>query len=380
MQLPSSAAMRDDVFAKKLFQKAMFQLPGKVLGIVGFGRVGTKLAKKAIMEGMDVVVYNDSSPGHERGHDERIRKEMADLSQLAEQHGCSVKLADTMDDLASSVDVMSLHASSTNALGEINDRSNPVVTLNHLRKLQNTVKGRPGLGIFINYGRDEHVEGTPAERFELIKEGALQYLVTDVSPKEAESPKGWKFPIDRSDPDAFRFIVHPHLGGSGEWVAQETVTYIRDRLFLAYDEGYFNPDFSRVYPRHSLDRVKRNPGQVVVHSQINTANVGAIHGEADGVREFEAVFRDMGLAVRDRQWVLKYLDGTKKDHVAVPVAWTLDPNGSPQAYADLVRTLVDGALSNVHGLRALRVIPTSPDQKIWLHDPQTRLTNKWAAI
>lgn len=380
MQLPSSAAMRDGHFLKKELQNEMFQLPGKVLGIVGFGKVGTKLAKKAIMEGMDVVVYNDSSPGHERGHDARLKQEMAALSLLASQHGCEVRFAATMEELAGSVDIMSLHASSTNALGEKNDRSNPVITFEHLRALKNTVKGRAGLGIFINYGRDEHVEGTPAERFALIKEGALKYIVTDVSPKEAESPRGWKFPIDRNDPDAFRFIVHPHLGGSGDWVSAETVDYIRDRLIPAFDEGYFDPDFSRVYPRHSLDRVKRQPGQIVVHSQLSTVNIGAINGVPDAVREFEDIFREMRLRVADRQWVAKFLDGTRQDHLAVPVAWTLDPNGSAIDYASHVRNLVDGALSGVHGLRSLRIVPTSSEQKTFLQGEGTRLTSKWAAI
>lgn len=391
MQLPSAISMRDGVhsdghrgrFLKKALQDEMFELPDKVLGIIGYGQVGQKLAVKAVQDGMDVVIYNDTTSDAERAHDSRMREAYEKLMALAQTAGVNVTFATSVDQVVETVDILSLHTSSTNAEGEENERDRPVVTLEQLAKMnpRNQIKGRNRLGIVMNYARDEHVGGTFAERFGLIKEGNLKYYVSDVVPREVESEKAWSFPVDLNDPNAFRLITHPHLGGSGRWVAEDTVKDMSKRLLVAYDEGHTPPDQSRVFPRHSLDRVKRRSGQLVVVSHLATENITPMGSAPDAIRTFEDIFKELHLRVTDRQWVAKYLDGTKKDHGGVPVSWALDMNGEgKQPYGTRVKDLVDAALRGVHGLRSFRVIPTSPDQKDWLFDRDTRLTSLLAAM
>lgn len=57
----ADASMKSGQFDKKTFSKGM-EIGGKVLGIIGMGRIGTKLAQKAASLGMKVIVAYDKFP------------------------------------------------------------------------------------------------------------------------------------------------------------------------------------------------------------------------------------------------------------------------------------------------------------------------------
>ncbi|MBI5060364.1 D-2-hydroxyacid dehydrogenase [candidate division KSB1 bacterium] len=67
-ELPAAtASMKAGVFDKKAFSKGM-EVGGKVLGIIGMGRIGTKLAQKAASLGMRVIVAYDKFPEVAKSH------------------------------------------------------------------------------------------------------------------------------------------------------------------------------------------------------------------------------------------------------------------------------------------------------------------------
>lgn len=78
------------------------EIQGKTLGIIGYGRIGAMLAKKAKALGMDAIAYNPP-PRHEDGN---------------------VEFVDNFDDFLARSDVISLHVPATpQTTGMINAES-----------------------------------------------------------------------------------------------------------------------------------------------------------------------------------------------------------------------------------------------------------------
>ena len=88
-----------------------FELAGKTLGILGFGRVGKEVAKRAMTFGMHVLVYNSS---WNNAHLEYI----ADLNRVFSdpifgEYAPSIKPADSDENVIRSSDIISLHMNIT---------------------------------------------------------------------------------------------------------------------------------------------------------------------------------------------------------------------------------------------------------------------------
>ncbi len=62
----AEAAMKQGQWLKKQFEGV--ELSGKTLGIVGFGRIGTEVGKRALAFGMNVIVYDPNVSEHELEH------------------------------------------------------------------------------------------------------------------------------------------------------------------------------------------------------------------------------------------------------------------------------------------------------------------------
>jgi D-3-phosphoglycerate dehydrogenase len=62
----ADAAMKQGQWLKKQFEGA--ELNGKTLGVIGFGRIGTEVGKRATAFGMNVVTYDPNVSEHELEH------------------------------------------------------------------------------------------------------------------------------------------------------------------------------------------------------------------------------------------------------------------------------------------------------------------------
>ena len=77
----AGSTMREDKWEKKAYGKGI-ELQGKTLGIIGFGRIGQKLAALAKGIGMDVIAYDIY---HVDGIEEKLGKKYVELDELFAQ-------------------------------------------------------------------------------------------------------------------------------------------------------------------------------------------------------------------------------------------------------------------------------------------------------
>lgn len=87
------------------------ELAGKTLGILGFGRVGKEVAKRALAFGMHVRVHNTSWSGHHGEYLEQLRRAFAD--PIFGEHAPTVVPALRDEEFFPHVDFLTIHMSLT---------------------------------------------------------------------------------------------------------------------------------------------------------------------------------------------------------------------------------------------------------------------------
>lgn len=173
----ADASLKQGKWEKKAFLGQ--ELRGKALGLVGFGRIGAEVARRAQAMEMQVSAY-----------DPHIAPRLA-----AEQN---VKLAPSLEELLASSDFVSLHASAT-------------TETRHLVNAKTLAAARSGVRI-INCARGELVD--EAALLEALRSGKVAGAGLDVF--ETEPPK------DTTLVTHANVIATPHIAGSTE-EAQEIV-------------------------------------------------------------------------------------------------------------------------------------------------------------
>jgi D-3-phosphoglycerate dehydrogenase len=167
---PAEASVRAGNWDRKNFEGV--ELYNKTLGIIGMGRIGSELSRRAIAFGMRVVAYDP-------------------YLSAARARSLQVELVDELDDLLASADFISLHTPLTNETRHLLD----------LARLKKTKRGvhiincaRGGLideDALAKALQDRHVAGAALDVFE-------------TEPLPAKSPL-------RSAP---HLVLTPHLGAS----------------------------------------------------------------------------------------------------------------------------------------------------------------------
>uniref|UniRef100_A0A7J3ZL28 3-phosphoglycerate dehydrogenase n=1 Tax=Fervidicoccus fontis TaxID=683846 RepID=A0A7J3ZL28_9CREN len=148
------------------------ELYGKTLGIVGFGRIGYRVAEIARAMGMKIVVYD-----------------VTDVSQKAER--VNATLASTLEDLLSVSDVISLHVPLTR-------QTYHMISYRELEVAKNGV-------IVVNTSRGAVIDAKAL--LEALKRWKVSAAALDVL--ENEPPKEpWELELIRHP----RVIVTPHIG------------------------------------------------------------------------------------------------------------------------------------------------------------------------
>jgi D-3-phosphoglycerate dehydrogenase / 2-oxoglutarate reductase len=174
----ADANVRGNKWDKKNFEGV--ELYNKTLGIIGMGRIGSELSRRAIAFGMRVVAYDP-------------------YLSAARARSLQVELVDALDDLLTSADFISLHTPLTAETRNILDEA----------RLQKTKRGVR----VINCARGGLID--EAALLKALQDGHVAGAALDVF--EAEP-----LPIDSPLRSAPNLVLTPHLGASTA-EAQESV-------------------------------------------------------------------------------------------------------------------------------------------------------------
>src|SRR3989475_2059383 len=174
----ADANIRGNKWDKKNFEGV--ELYNKTLGVIGMGRIGSELSRRAIAFGMRVVAYDP-------------------YLSATRARSLQVELVDELDDLLNSADFISLHTPLTAETRHILDAA-------RLRKTQRGVR-------IINCARGGLID--EAALTQALRDGQVAGAALDVFEVE---------PLPASSPlrDAPNVVLTPHLGASTA-EAQESV-------------------------------------------------------------------------------------------------------------------------------------------------------------
>jgi len=208
--------------------KGAREIRGKVIGIVGYGHIGTQLSIIAEAMGMQVRFYD-------------IIEKLA----LGNAQPC-----ESLDELLELADVVTLHVPET-------PETKNMITAAKLKKMK---KG----AFFINASRGTVVD-IPALA-EALKSGHLAGAAVDVFPKEPSGPEEkFKSPLQ----GLRNVILTPHIGGSTEEAQANIGAEVAEKLVKYSDNG------------STLGAV--NFVEVALPPQSNTTRFMHIHRDEPGV-------------------------------------------------------------------------------------------------
>lgn len=198
-----------------------FELPGRVLGVVGLGAVGVKVANAARALGMEVV-----------GYDPRITLPRAwELSS-------EVRPAHSLEDLLARADAVSVHV-------PLVDATRNLISAERLNRLRRA-------GVLLNFSRAEVVDEAAVRA--ALDEGRILAYVTD-----------FPSPAFRGDD---RAIQLPHLGASTREARENCAAAAADRLRAFLEEG--NVEGSVNFPDAVM---ARNGGVRIAIANRNVPNM-----------------------------------------------------------------------------------------------------------
>ena len=179
--------------------KGSYELRGKILGIIGYGNIGSQLSVLAEALGMKVIFYD-------------IETRMP-LGNAVDKK--------TLKDVVSQADVISLHVPETAATKNLINKSN----LKYFK---------PG-SILINYARGEVVDLNALSK--AISEGYLGGAAIDVFPVEPEKNGD---PFDTPLKNLPNVLLTPHIGGSTEEAQENIGDDVSNKLFQFLEKGITN--------------------------------------------------------------------------------------------------------------------------------------------
>jgi D-3-phosphoglycerate dehydrogenase / 2-oxoglutarate reductase len=174
----ADANVRSKKWDKKHFEGV--ELYNKILGVIGMGRIGSELSRRAIAFGMRVVAYDP-------------------YLSVTRARSLQVELLDELDDLLTSADFISLHTPLTAETRHILDEERLRKTRRGVRIINCARGGLIDEAALVEALQDGHVAGAALDVFE-------------VEPLRSDSPL-------RSAPN---IVLTPHLGASTV-EAQESV-------------------------------------------------------------------------------------------------------------------------------------------------------------
>jgi len=176
-------SMVEGRWAKKELKRT--ELMGKTLGLIGLGRIGTEVAKRALAFGMRVIAYDKFVTS-------------SDVAELK-----------SLDDVLSEADYISLHLPLT-------DETKGIINKDTIGKMKDGV-------VLINTGRGKCV--VEEDVAEALKDGKLKAYANDVWYSDPPSPD---CPLLKAP----NVLMTPHIGAS----TKENLLRIGDQIVAIIDE------------------------------------------------------------------------------------------------------------------------------------------------
>ena len=169
------------------------EIMGKKLGVIGFGRIGREVAKRAKALGMEVIAYD-----------------VFDLSDIAKEMG--VEFTQNLDDVLRNADVITLHVPLTPETRNMIDK-------NAIEKMKDGV-------IIINAARGEIMDYKAL--LDALKSGKVRGAALDVYPEEPPKSE-WLMELIRH-PNVF---ATAHIGAQTQEAQEKTSIEIAKRIMEA---------------------------------------------------------------------------------------------------------------------------------------------------
>ena len=202
-----------------------FEVRGKVLGIIGYGHVGTQLSTLAEALGMRVVFY-DHAPKLSLGNATSLQ---------------------TLDQLLQASDFVSLHVPLT-------AETRNMIASPQINKMKRTA-------CLLNLARGECINVEDVA--EALKSGRIAGLAVDVYPSEPlENGDGFVSCL-QGCPNT---ILTPHIGGSTEEAQAAIGLEVADRVVSILDSG--SPIQSVNFPQVDIPRERNRLRIVNVHDNV----------------------------------------------------------------------------------------------------------------
>ena len=187
----ASNSVKKNIWDRNLFKGN--EISGKMFGILGYGRIGTKVAKYAKAFGAKVIVY--------------------DIKKIASKQK-DIVIAETIDELLQNSDILSIHIPFNKSTANLIDKSK-------IDKMKKT-------SIIINTSRGEinnEVDLLSALELSQISGAAL-----DVLANEHISPIKQSHPLIEYAKTHKNLIITPHIGGATYESMHKTEVFMAKKL------------------------------------------------------------------------------------------------------------------------------------------------------
>src|SRR6476469_8785624 len=224
--------------------KGSYELRGKMLGIIGYGNIGSQVSVLAEALGMKVIFY--------------------DIETKLPLGNASAR--ENLEEVLTEADIVSLHVPETR------------LTKNMINK--NTLKHFKKGAILINYARGEVVDLNALAK--ALKDGELNGAAIDVYPWEPEkNGDHFETPLQGLS----NVILTPHIGGSTEEAQQNIGEDVSTKLFNFLERGITYGShtvpaisFHHVEGAHRILHIHNNvPGVLsAINTQLSNNNINIV--------------------------------------------------------------------------------------------------------
>ncbi len=187
----ASNSIKENIWDRNLFKGK--EISGKIFGVLGYGRIGTKVAKYAQAFGAKVIVYD-------------VRKITSNKKDIV--------IVDTVDELLENCDILSIHVPFNKSTSNLIDKSK-------IDKMKKT-------SIIINTSRGEIIN--EVDLLSALETSQISGAALDVLANEHISPIKQSHPLIEYAKTHKNLIITPHIGGATYESMHKTEVFMAKKL------------------------------------------------------------------------------------------------------------------------------------------------------
>ena len=190
--IPSASnSVKDSIWDRNLYKGK--EISGKIFGILGYGRIGIKVARYAKAFGAKVIVH--------------------DVKKItSEEEG--IVVVNTLDELLRNCDILSIHV-------PFNESTSNLIDKYKIDKMQKT-------SIIINTSRGEIINET--DLLTALKSSRISGAALDVLADEHINPIKQSHPLIEYAKNHDNLIITPHIGGATYESMHKTEIFMAEKL------------------------------------------------------------------------------------------------------------------------------------------------------